>query len=304
MRGAGAFRLRTFGRLVVGALLATATLESAPAASPPPSAAARDAQAETEAPARFDAAAATADWLARVPPDRRARSDAYVEGGYWLQLWDFLILAAVLWLLLATGVSAWMRDRAERLTGFKGVQWLAPAVYWAQFQVVASLLWFPYTVYAGFFREHQYGLSTQTFGPWLGDQAKGLLVNVVLGAMLLPILYAILRHVRAWWAWGAVASMLFVMFTWLIGPVFIFPLFNTFTRLEDRTIKEPILSLARANGIAAEDVFVVDASRQTTRISANVSGFLGTERISLNDNLLKRCSLGEIESVTGHEIGH
>jgi len=65
-----------------------------------------------------------------------------------------------------------------------------------------------------------------------------------------------------------------------------------------------VLSLARANGIAADRVYVMDASRQTTRISANVSGFLNTMRITLNDNLLKRCSLPEIEHVMAHETGH
>jgi STE24 endopeptidase len=90
----------------------------------------------------------------------------------------------------------------------------------------------------------------------------------------------------------------------LIAPVFIAPLFNKYTRLEDPAIRDPILSMARANGIAAKDVFVQDASRQTTRVSAFVTGFLNTERIVLNDNLLKRCSVAEIEAVMGHEMGH
>ena len=62
--------------------------------------------------------------------------------------------------------------------------------------------------------------------------------------------------------------------------------------------------MARANGIPASEVYVVNASRQSTRVSANVSGFLGTERITLNDNLLNRCTLPEIESTMGHEMGH
>jgi STE24 endopeptidase len=62
--------------------------------------------------------------------------------------------------------------------------------------------------------------------------------------------------------------------------------------------------LARANGIAAHDVFEVDASRQTTRMSANVSGFGSTMRITLNDNLLRRGSPEEIQAVMGHEMGH
>jgi STE24 endopeptidase len=69
-------------------------------------------------------------------------------------------------------------------------------------------------------------------------------------------------------------------------------------------VREPILSLARANGIPATEVFQMDASRQTKRISANVSGAFGTTRVTLNDNLLNRCTLPEIEAVMGHEMGH
>ena len=67
---------------------------------------------------------------------------------------------------------------------------------------------------------------------------------------------------------------------------------------------QPILSLARANGITAKDVYQIDASKQTTRMSANVSGFGQTMRITLNDNLLRRGSPEEIQSVMGHEMGH
>jgi STE24 endopeptidase len=69
-------------------------------------------------------------------------------------------------------------------------------------------------------------------------------------------------------------------------------------------VRDPILSLARANGIQASDVWEMDASRQTTRISANVSGLMGTERITLNDNLLKRASTPAVLAVMGHEMGH
>ena len=62
--------------------------------------------------------------------------------------------------------------------------------------------------------------------------------------------------------------------------------------------------MARANGIPAHDVYEFDASRQSNRVSANVSGFASTLRISLNDNLLKRCTLPEIETTMGHEMGH
>ena len=62
--------------------------------------------------------------------------------------------------------------------------------------------------------------------------------------------------------------------------------------------------MARANGIPANNVYEFDASRQSNRVSANVSGFASTMRISLNDNLINRCTLPEIETTMGHEMGH
>ena len=260
------------------------------------------ATAITSTPEHFDPVAATSAYLAKVPPDKKAKSDAYFEGGYWLILWDFLASSFVFILLLATGWSARMRDWAERVTRFKPIHTF---IYWAEFLVFISVLTFPLGVYEGFVREHKYGLATQTFGPWLGDQLKGLAVGLVFGGLLMMALYGIVRRLpRTWWIWGAATSLVFLTFFALIAPVYVAPLFNKYTRLEDPAIRDPILSMARANGISAKDVYVQDASRQSTRISAFVIGFLGTERIVLNDNLLKRCSVAEIESVMGHEMGH
>jgi STE24 endopeptidase len=130
-------------------------------------------------------------------------------------------------------------------------------------------------------------------------------VSLVLGGVAVAVLYEVLhRFPRRWPALGAAVTIAFVVIGALIAPVFIAPLFNRYTVLTDARIREPILRLSHANGIAADRVYVVDASRQTTRISANVSGLLGTERITLNDNLLRRATLPEIESVMGHEMGH
>ena len=90
----------------------------------------------------------------------------------------------------------------------------------------------------------------------------------------------------------------------VIWPVFIAPLFNHYSPLPDGPLKAQILSLARANDVPVDNVWLVDASRQSNRISANVSGFLGTTRISLNDNLLKQGTPDEVLAVLGHEMGH
>jgi len=237
-----------------------------------------------------------------MPSEARARSDAYFEGGYWMILWDFLYGVVVALVLLNLGWSAGMRNLAERVTRFKPLQTM---IYWAQCAVVATVMLFPLSVYEDYFREHKYGLATQTFGPWMGDQLKGLLVNLVLGAIITVLLFGVIRRLpRTWWVWGTVVTILFLIFVVLIAPVWLVPIFNKVTRLEDPKITEPILRLAHANGIPARDVFQIDASQQTTRMSANVSGFGSTMRITLNDNLLRRGSPEEVQAVMGHEMGH
>jgi STE24 endopeptidase len=137
------------------------------------------------------------------------------------------------------------------------------------------------------------------------DQLVGLAVGVILGAILIVPLFGLVRRLgTSWWVWGATLALLFLALVSLIAPVYIAPLFNQYKKLEDPRIKDPILSMARANGIAATDVYEFDASRQSNRVSANVSGFGNTLRISLNDNLLNRCTLPEIETTMGHEMGH
>jgi len=261
-----------------------------------------DIPAAARATVDFDAQAATDAYLATMPVSDKERSDAYFEVGYWLQLWNFLLSVAILLGLLAGRVSARMRDLAERVTRLRPIHVVA---YWAQLMVATTVLAFPLTLYQGFFREHAYGLATQSFGAWFGDQLKGLMLTVVMGGLFVAALYAVLRRAqRTWWIWGSGVTVLFLIFGSLISPVFITPLFNEVTPLDDARVRDPILRLARANGIPATEVYVVDASRQSTRVGANVSGFLGTERITLNDNLLERATLPEIQAVMGHEMGH
>jgi Zn-dependent protease with chaperone function len=266
-----------------------------PAPAPTPAATTQSAQG-------FDPAAATNAWLATVPPNKRAKSNAYFEGGYWLILWNFLVSAAIMIFLLISRVSARLRDFAQRHLRFKALQ---IALYAIGFVLITFVLSFPLEVYQNFFREHAYGLATQTFGPWFRDELVALAVQLVFITILLIAAYAVFRRApRSWWLWGTGLVVIFLMIAMLVGPVFIDPLFNTYKPITDPKIRDPILALARANEIPVHEVFQVNASRQTTRISANVAGFLGTTRIALNDNLLKRCTLPEIRAVMAHEMGH
>ena len=257
--------------------------------------------AHAAAPA-FDPAAATAEYLARLPADARARSDAYFEGGYWLILWNLVVALTLAWVLLRTGLSVKLRDFAERRFKIRAFQ---VAAYAMGYILLMTLLTLPWDFYTEYVREHQYHMSNLTAGAWFGEQAKGLIVGLVLTTPVMMLLYwAIRRSPTRWWSRAALATPVMMMMLFVISPVFIAPVFNTYKPLPGSPLRDSILSLARANGIPADNVYEFDASRQTKRISANVSGALGSIRISLNDNLLNRSSPGEIRAVMGHEMGH
>ena len=282
--------------LAICLFFAVSTAASAQTATPTP------AEVAAQNVKRIDPADATQAWLATVPQEKREKSDAYFEGGYWLILWNFLFAAGISILLLTSRISARLRDFAERATRFKTFQ---VAIYAIPYLLFVYLLSFPLNLYEHFYREHRYGLATQSFLPWFGEQLIGLGVTLIAGTLLLIALYAVFRRAsRTWWIWGAIVTLVFSFAGAFIAPVYIEPLFNTYKPLANPKIRDPILAMALANEIPVMQVFEVDASRQTTRVSANVSGFLGTTRIALNDNLLKQCTLPEIRMVMAHEMGH
>lgn len=251
--------------------------------------------------AAFDPEAATQAYLATLKGAARAKSDAYFEGGYWLILWGALVAIAGELIQLHFGLARHWRDWAER----SAPRWLAPALFSVPYAVAGSLIVLPWTIYTSYFREKQYDLMNQSFGDWLLDQGKGLGINVIGSMILFTIVMAVIRKSpKRWWLWGALTMSAFVAFGAMVVPVFVSPMFNTYTEMKAGPLRDRIVAMAKANNVPAEHIYVFDASKQTKRISANVSGLGPTIRISLNDNLLNRTTPAETAAVMGHELGH
>jgi Zn-dependent protease with chaperone function len=265
-------------------------------------AAAADTTPSPPASVHFNAETATAAYMATITPAARARSDAYFEGGYWLMLWDFVIGLLLAWALLGSGLSARMRDFSARLSRFR---WAQTALYVIQYLVITTVVTLPWAAYEGYFREHEYHMSNQALTDWLEDQAKGLVIALIFGTLAAVAIYAVIRKLsKTWWLWGSVVAIGFLVFQTAISPTYLEPVFNKFYPLAESPLKQRILSLARANEIPGAQVYEFDASKQTTKMSAHVSGIAGSAQISLNDNLVNRASPEEVQAVVGHEMGH
>ena len=237
-----------------------------------------------------------------VIPEDEPRMEAYSHGNYTLFLvgsvWSLALLVAIVF----TGFGSTLQRMIDRLTRGSNRR---VAAYAALFTLVTYIGTFPLTIYGGFWREKQYGFANQTLIQWMADQGKALLLSVLLMPIFYVVLYIAIRRMgRRWWLAGSVISVVFMIIIVAVAPVFIDPIFNTYTQLEDTALRDDILEMARKQGIPAGEVYQVDASRQTRHNNAYVKGLLGTQRIVLYDTLLRRFSPREILFVMGHEMGH
>ena len=248
-----------------------------------------------------DAAAATAAYMARLSPVAKARSDAYFEGGYWLQIWNVIATVLACWLVMASGILGRLDSVLER-GPLRGVRRIVVPM---AFILMLTVLTMPLGVFQGFYREQAYGLANQSFTAWLGELAISTAIACLIGGLFLAAISRLLRKApRTWWVWGTAVALAFLVVGLMLSPVYIDPLFNTYKPLAEGPVKQAILSMARASGVPADNVYQMDSSKQSNRISANVSGIFGSAAVRLNDNLLKRTTLPEIKGVMGHELGH
>ncbi|MBI1199475.1 MAG: M48 family metalloprotease [Phenylobacterium sp.] len=251
----------------------------------------------------FDPAAATAAYLAQLPPEAHAKAEAYTQGGHWLLLWGALVGVLSAWLILRSGVLVRLRARIERRRPRPA---LAVAAVIAVFAIADFVLTLPWSAYAGWWREHQYGLTSQALGGWLGEQVLNLALGAAAHVILTELIYlAIRRRPQTWWIWSGTAVAVFIVFMFVVSPVLVEPLFNDYRPAPPGPVRDAIVEMAEENGVPADKILIYDGSRQSNRYTANVSGLFGTARIAMSDVMFKKnADLAEVKGVVGHEMGH
>jgi STE24 endopeptidase len=252
---------------------------------------------------QFDPAAATAAYLSVLTPAQHAKATAYTQGGHWLLLWGAILTVAIAWAVLRSGFLVRLRSRLER-NGPK--PWRVALTVVFVYSLIETMVGLPWAIYAGWWREKSYGLTSQAFGGWLGEWALSSGISLVLLSLLISGVYVLIRRApRTWWIWGA--GLVGLAFTVLIvlSPVFIEPLFNKFTPAPPGAVRDEVTAMAKANGVPSDKIYIYNGSKQSNRYTANVSGLFGTARVAMSDVMFKKdADIAEVRGVVGHEMGH
>lgn len=253
--------------------------------------------------AAFDPAAATAAYMATLSPAGHAKATAYTQGGHWLLLWGWLVTVAAAWLILRSGVLVRAETVLERR---KPRLILVSLTLSAIFVVMDFVIELPWQVYAAWWREKSYGLTSQPLAGWFAEQLIGLVITVVATALFMAALYALIRHApRTWWLWAGGLAAVFLVIIQVLGPVFIAPLFNTYTPAPPGPVRDTVVALAEKAGVPHDKIFIFNGSKQSNRYTANVSGLFGTARVAMSDVMFQKgADIAEVRGVVGHEMGH
>ena len=235
-----------------------------------------------------------------MSPERKAKLISYSRFNNIWRFVDFFVTIGVLCLILFTGFSARLRNWAQIAKKRFFIVWL----FLILFLVTDYILNFPFHVYRNFIVESDYGFMTQTFWQWWGEDLLSFLIGCIITIIPMWFFYWLVGKFRRWWLLFSLGAIPFAVFFIIIAPVVISPLFNDFKPISDKTLETKLLNLASSVGIEGADVFEVNASKQSTKVNAYVTGLFGTKRIVLFDTLIKNFNYDEIMFVMGHEMGH
>jgi len=212
-----------------------------------------------------------------------------------------LLVSGATLALLAVRPPAPARRLLERVQDrpVRGAALVAAAI-----SVTLTVTGLPLSVWAHE-RSVDYGLSTQSLGPWFADVGRSAVIGAVVAAIGGAVGIALIRRFPTrWWIPAAGAVTGFAVLVLYLSPVVIDPLFNRFEALPAGELRSDVLRLADRAGVDVGEVYSVDASRRTTAINAYVGGLGHTKRVVLYDNLIEGYPEEQVRSVVAHELGH
>jgi STE24 endopeptidase len=240
-----------------------------------------------------------------LPPDKLQRAIEYAHAGYWLHFSSEVYVMVILAVIVAAGLSAKFRDRAEAASKRRFLQAL---VFVPLILLTNDLLYLPANIY-GQHLELKFDQSIQSWPSWLWDWTKSELITLVCAVPLAYLLYAVMRRSpRRWWLYFWLATLPLIVIVMYLEPMVIEPMFYRFEPLAAThpALVEQLEKLVARGGLAIppDRMFEMKASEKLNSLNAYVSGFGGSKRVVVWDTTLQKLTTPETLTVFGHEMGH
>jgi Zn-dependent protease with chaperone function len=240
-----------------------------------------------------------------LPPDRYKKARDLSRIHFRFELISVVYGLILLWLLLRWKVAPKYRTWAEKASVRRFLQAL---IFAPLLLLTIDILELPLGIYDNWV-SRKYGISVQSWPSWTWDWAKGEIIGMIIGTLMIWILYAVMRKSpRRWWFYFWLVSLPIGLCLFFLQPLVIDPMFHKF---EPLTKKDPALtaSLEKMVNRAGQDIppermFWMGAGEKTTALNAYVTGFGASKRIVVWDTTIAKLNTPQIVFVAGHEMGH
>jgi len=212
----------------------------------------------------------------------------------------FGVTVAYLIALLATGMSVELRE----WLAWSPFPWLRLGVALIVLGAAHQFLTAPLSWLQDFWLPRRFGILHQAFGSWCRDRVKGAMIGGALALAAVEIVYGLLSVTPLWWLWAALIFFAGSALLTRLVPTWIIPLFYRLAPLDDASLRDRLLGLARRAGVPVVGVWVADQSRKSKTANAALVGLGRSRRILLFDTLVQSFDADQVESVMAHELGH
>ncbi|MGP1718398.1 MAG: M48 family metallopeptidase [Methylophilus sp.] len=235
--------------------------------------------------------------------DAHQRAADYTRAKVKLRLSETVIESAVLIVLTLGGVLQGLDQLWQ--------QWLPAheiirgALVICSAMLISSAATLPFDYIQTFNVDEKFGFNKMSRTMFFADLVKHSIVGLLLGGPLLFVALWLMQGAGDWWwlyLW--LIWSVFNLFMLAVYPIWIAPLFNKFTPMEDQNLKARIEALMQKCGFASQGLFVMDGSTRSGHGNAYFTGFGKNKRVVFFDTLLEKLNADEIEAVLAHELGH
>ncbi len=230
------------------------------------------------------------------------RSLEYSQANFSLSITNATYSIIIMVLALALGVfgtiDKYVREQVQS-------EILIALIFFAIIGLVSDVLDLPFDIYGTFVVEAKFGFNKTTPATFVLDKLKGYALAGLIGGGLLALIVFIYQETGgAFWILGWLLLSGFSLVMFMFGTTLILPLFNKLKPLEDGDLKEEILKYCAQEGYSIGRLFVMDASKRSSKANAFFAGLGKSKTIVLFDTLVEKLSTREIMAVLAHEIGH
>ena len=171
--------------------------------------------------------------------------------------------------------------------------------------LISTVMSLPFDWYGTFVLEEKFGFNKSTLKLWIVDILKNQALMVVFGVPLLSGFLAIIQKTGNqffYYLW--LFTIIVSVFAITIYPIFIQPLFNKLSPLEEGSLKTGVEDLAKKLKFPLKELYVIDGSKRSSHSNAYFYGLPWKKHIVIYDTLIEKNETEEVVAVLAHELGH